>query len=131
MDYIPIAIFWGLALIGLFGKRSLLIYLFFATMPFGSFAVFPTTMTMGLTFTPTPIVACILFLRSMGGAFGSTIGGAMVVGRLAAFGGGQGPDMAATRVAGRSIPYSLWVCGDSLLRSRAAGTAVCMRYASS
>ncbi len=64
MDYIPIAIFWGLALIGLFGNRSLLIYLFFATMPFGSFAVFPTTMTMGLTFTPTPIVACILFLRT-------------------------------------------------------------------
>jgi len=64
MDFIPIALFWGLALIGLFGNRSLLIYLFFATMPFGSFAVFPTTMTMGLTFTPTPIVACILFLRT-------------------------------------------------------------------
>jgi hypothetical protein len=64
MDYIPIAIFWGLALIGLFGNRSILIYLFFVTMPFGSFAVFPTTMTMGLTFTPTPIVACILFLRT-------------------------------------------------------------------
>lgn len=64
MDYIPIAIFWGLAVIGLFGNRSLLIYLFFATMPFGSFAVFPTTMTMGLTFTPTPIVACLLFLRT-------------------------------------------------------------------
>ena len=64
MDFIPIAIFWGLALMGLFGNRSILIYLFFATMPFGSFAVFPTTMTMGLTFTPTPIVACILFLRT-------------------------------------------------------------------
>jgi len=64
MDYVPIAIFWGLALIGLFGNRSLLIYLFFATMPFGSFAVFPTNLTMGLTLTPTPIVACILFLRT-------------------------------------------------------------------
>ncbi len=64
MDFIPIAIFWGLALMGLFGNRSILIYLFFATMPFGSFAVFPTAMTMGLTFTPTPIVACILFLRT-------------------------------------------------------------------
>ncbi|MCR6660094.1 MAG: hypothetical protein NVV72_12415 [Asticcacaulis sp.] len=64
MDFIPIAIFWGLALMGLFGNRSILIYLFFATMPFGSFAVFPPSMTMGLTLTPTPIVACILFLRT-------------------------------------------------------------------
>ena len=64
MDYIPIAIFWGLVLMGLFGNRSILIYLFFVTMPFGAFAVFPTAMTMGLTLTPAPIVACILFLRT-------------------------------------------------------------------
>ena len=47
--------------------------------------------------------ACILFLRSMGGAFGSTIGGAIVVARLAAAGtskGGQGADLAATLGAG-------------------------------
>ena len=43
--------------------------------------------------------ACILFLRSMGGAFGSTIGGAILVARLAGTGGsggGQGPGAAAT-----------------------------------
>jgi hypothetical protein len=64
MDFIPIAIFWALALVGFFGKRSLLVYLFFATMPFGSFAVIPPTMTMGLTLTPTPIIACVLCLRT-------------------------------------------------------------------
>jgi hypothetical protein len=64
MDYIPIAIFWGLALIGLFGKRSILIYLFFATMPFGSFAAIPPGLTAGLTLTPTPIIAALLFGRT-------------------------------------------------------------------
>lgn len=64
MDYIPIAIFWVLALAGMFGKRSILIYLFFATMPFGSFAAIPPGLTAGLTLTPTPIVACLLFART-------------------------------------------------------------------
>ncbi len=64
MDYIPIAIFWILALIGLFGKRSILIYLFFATMPFGSFAAIPPALTAGLTLTPTPIIAGLLFGRT-------------------------------------------------------------------
>ena len=64
MDYIPIAIFWVLALVGLFGRRSILIYLFFATMPFGSFAAIPPGLTAGLTLTPTPIIACFLFMRT-------------------------------------------------------------------
>ena len=39
--------------------------------------------------------ACILFLRSMGGAFGTTIGGAIVAARFAAAMAGSGPALAA------------------------------------
>lgn len=64
MDAFPILLFWALATIGFFGRRSLLIYLFFATMPFGSFAVIPTQITAGLTLTPAPIIACLLVART-------------------------------------------------------------------
>ena len=64
MDAFPILLFWMLAAVGIFGHRSILIYLFFATMPFGSFAVIPTQLTAGLTLTPAPIVACLLVART-------------------------------------------------------------------
>jgi hypothetical protein len=59
-----IALFWALALwamAGAGGRR--LVYLFFVVMPFGSFAVVPTTLTAGLTLTPVPIVAALMVLR--------------------------------------------------------------------
>jgi hypothetical protein len=63
MDLLPVAIFWALALLGLFGNRIFLIYLFFGCMPFAAFAVVPPQLTAGLTFTPTPIVALLIIGR--------------------------------------------------------------------
>lgn len=65
MFVVPMLIFWGLALWGLFSRKPVLIYLFFATMPFGSLAALPPPMTAGLTFTPTPIVALLIAARSL------------------------------------------------------------------
>ncbi|WP_089170187.1 hypothetical protein [Azotobacter chroococcum] len=65
MEAIPIALFWGLALLGLFGKSHVLLYLFFGSMPFGAFAVVPPELTGGLTLTPTPMVALLIIMRSL------------------------------------------------------------------
>ena len=70
MEAIPIAIFWSLAAFCLFQKKHALMYLFFASMPFGSFAVIPTEVTGGLTPTPTPIVPLLPIARQLGGAMG-------------------------------------------------------------
>ncbi|MDM0043331.1 hypothetical protein QTH91_02445 [Variovorax dokdonensis] len=66
MEAIPIAIFWSIALWCLLQRKQALLYLFFASMPFGSFAVIPTQVTGGLTLTPTPIVALMLIARELG-----------------------------------------------------------------
>ena len=63
MTAIPIVLFWTLALHGLFSRKPMLVYLFFATMPVGAFAVIPTSLTGGLTFTPTPVIALLLIAR--------------------------------------------------------------------
>lgn len=64
MNYIPIALFWLLAAMAFFSPRPKgLLYLFFATMPFGSFAVVPPALTAGLTFTATPMVALLIIAR--------------------------------------------------------------------
>ncbi|MFI8480855.1 hypothetical protein ACIGCM_09805 [Pseudomonas sp. NPDC078700] len=65
MDAIPIVIFWGLALWGLFGRIHVLLYVFFASMPFGAFAVIPPQLTGGLTLTPTPMIVLLLILRTI------------------------------------------------------------------
>lgn len=64
MNFLPIAIFWVLAIWGVASRRPVLIYLFFATMPFGAFAVIPTSLTGGLTFTATPLIMLIIILRT-------------------------------------------------------------------
>ena len=64
MTAIPIVLFWTLALHGLFSRKPMLVYLFFATMPVGAFAVIPTSLTGGLTFTPTPVIALLLIART-------------------------------------------------------------------
>lgn len=66
MDSIPIALFWASAFLGLFGKSQVLLYLFFGSMAFGSFAVVPPELTAGLTLTPTPVLALLIILRSLG-----------------------------------------------------------------
>jgi len=72
MEAIPIALFWSLAIGCLFQRKQALMYLFFASMAFGSFAVIPTEATGGLTLTPTPIVALLLIAREMGSIRGIT-----------------------------------------------------------
>lgn len=64
MNYLPIALFWTLALWGAASRGPVLIYLFFATMPFGAFAAMPTQLTGGLTFTATPLVMLLIVLRT-------------------------------------------------------------------
>lgn len=64
MNFLPIALFWVLAIWGIASRRPVLMYLFFATMPFGAFAVIPTALTGGLTFTATPLVMLIIILRA-------------------------------------------------------------------
>ncbi len=66
MDAIPILIFWSLAFWGFFSRRPVMIYLFFGSMSFGAFAVVPPTLTAGLTFTPTPMLALLVILRYLG-----------------------------------------------------------------
>lgn len=72
MELIPVGIFWSIAFWALFQQRQVLMYLFFASMPFGSFAAIPTELTAGLTLTPTPIVALLLIGRELGTVRGLT-----------------------------------------------------------
>ena len=64
IDLLPIAAFWSLALWGVASRKPVLIYLFFATLPFGAFAAVPPFLTGGLTFTPTPLVTVLIVLRT-------------------------------------------------------------------
>lgn len=64
MNYVPIIVFWALALWGIISRKPVLIYLFFATMPFGAFAAIPAVLTGGLTFTATPLVTLLIILRT-------------------------------------------------------------------
>ena len=72
MDAVPIALFWMFAVWALAGQNTRLLYLFFGSMAFGSFAVIPPGVTGGLTFTPTPIVALMIIARTLTGAEGIT-----------------------------------------------------------
>lgn len=73
MEAIPIGLFWCIALWALFQRPHALIYLFFATMPFGSFAALPTAITGGLTLTPTPIVGLLMIAKELTSANGLRI----------------------------------------------------------
>jgi len=64
MEYIPVALFWMLAIWAFLSRGPALLYLFFASMPFGAFAAVPTVFTAGLTFTATPLVCVLLILRT-------------------------------------------------------------------
>lgn len=66
MEAIPIGLFWSLALWAMFQPRHILIYVLFASMPFGSLAAIPTTLTAGLTLTPAPLVALMLIGKELG-----------------------------------------------------------------
>ncbi|MPS70902.1 hypothetical protein ACLIMP_15845 [Novosphingobium aerophilum] len=64
MNAIPIALFWLLVIWAAASRRPVALYLFFATMPFGAFAVIPTQLTGGLTFIATPIAAIVVIAKA-------------------------------------------------------------------
>lgn len=65
MIYVPVAIFWIFALWAFASRGPALLYLFFGSMAFGSFAVIPTVLTAGLTFTAVPIIMLLLIARAL------------------------------------------------------------------
>lgn len=70
MDIIPLVLFWGLALLSFSRGPAALIYLLFASMPFGAFAVISPALTAGLTLTPSPMLALLFMVRIF-----TTVGG--------------------------------------------------------
>lgn len=65
MIALTLAAFWIVALLAFaFGARALL-YLFFGSVAFGTFAVVPPALTGGLTLTPLPIVTLLIILRTL------------------------------------------------------------------
>lgn len=63
MTYLLIALFWLIALYAFFSRGPALLYLFFITIPLGSFAVIPAELTGGLTFAGNPIISLMLIAR--------------------------------------------------------------------
>lgn len=70
MDIIPLVLFWGLAILSFSRGPAALIYLLFASMPFGAFAVVSPSLTAGLTLTPSPMLALLFMVRIF-----ATVGG--------------------------------------------------------
>ena len=63
MNTLAMACFWSLALWGLFSRRQVLLWLFFAMLPFGAFAVVPVDMTGGLSILAVHVAAAFFLLR--------------------------------------------------------------------
>src|SRR5690606_36744142 len=59
------ALYWCVGLWGLVSRRPVLLYLFFASIPFGSFAVVPPEATGGLTILPASATAVLLVMKTM------------------------------------------------------------------
>jgi len=66
MTLAPILAYWCIALWGLVSRRPVLLWLTVLSMPFGSLAIVPTTLTAGLTFTPLTMTALLVCLREFG-----------------------------------------------------------------
>ncbi len=65
MTFLPVALFWLLAIAAFTNRGPMLLYMFFGTMAFGAFAVVPPAFTAGLTFTATPIVTLLIIARAL------------------------------------------------------------------
>jgi hypothetical protein len=63
MTALPLAIYWGLALWGLFSRRPVLIWLFFAMLPFGSLAVIPPAASGGLSLIAANMTVALIIVR--------------------------------------------------------------------
>jgi hypothetical protein len=70
MEAVPIVVFWCIAVWALFRPRHVLLYVFFACLPFGSFAALPTSWLGGFTLVPSTIVALLLIARQLCGRRG-------------------------------------------------------------
>lgn len=64
MSYLPLVLFWGIALCAFVSRGPLILYVFFGSIPFAAFAALPPGLTGGLTFIPAPLVAILLVLRA-------------------------------------------------------------------
>lgn len=64
MTFLPVALFWILAVLAVMSRGPILLYMFFGSMAFGAFAVVPPGFTGGLTFTATPIVSLLIIGRA-------------------------------------------------------------------
>jgi hypothetical protein len=65
MNLLPIALYWGFALTGLFSRKPILMWLFFVSLPFGSMAVVPTNLTAGLSLTPASMTAMLIVVHEL------------------------------------------------------------------
>ncbi|MFD2222255.1 hypothetical protein ACFSM9_00590, partial [Microvirga arabica] len=63
MTLIPLLLYWTIALWGLTSRRPVLLYLFFGSFPFGSFAVIPPSAIGGLTIIPTTMTLVFLVVK--------------------------------------------------------------------
>lgn len=59
----PVGLFWLLLAWGLVSRQSVLIYLFFASAPFGTLAVIPVDMVGGINLLPQSVCASAIILR--------------------------------------------------------------------
>jgi hypothetical protein len=64
MTFLPVVLFWILAILAVMTRGPMLLYMFFGSMAFGAFAVVPPGITGGLTFTATPIVSLLIIGRA-------------------------------------------------------------------
>jgi hypothetical protein len=65
MAAIAVVLFWAVAAWGIAGPGHRLVYVFFAALPFQSFAVLPPAMTGGSSLTPGPVVAMLVVARCL------------------------------------------------------------------
>lgn len=63
MTFVPVALFWMLAIPLFLGPPQRLVAFLFAVLPFGAVAVIPTQATGGLTLTPAPVVGLLIIAR--------------------------------------------------------------------
>lgn len=73
MTFVAIGVYWAIAIWGLCSSRPILLYLFFCTLPMGSFAVVPPGLTGGLTFVPQPMTALLIIAKTLSNPYRAKI----------------------------------------------------------
>lgn len=65
MMLLPLTLYWGLALWGLLSRRPVLLLLFFATLPLGTFAAIPPAMTGGFSLIASTVTLLLLAVKQL------------------------------------------------------------------